>query len=164
MFNSLREFYFKKKTNPKADSQKLIRKIHELPHWALQQIEKELSFFSSSKISKERIKENLTRVEKTFPNQNLLLFHIQIKDNKILYTPFSSHPRLQKWIAFLRKTLKHLPIPDIDFVIGIHDTYDDSRFQELIDIPIFAISKKQSSRKICLFPHVEWLSHNDFLF
>ncbi len=121
-----------------------------LPLWMEQQIEEDLASFVHSGIDRGNIAETLP---------NLTLF--KIKGGKLVKpTLFQAikHARVFKTAFFLRKILKLLPFPDMEFLFSTLD-----RQEQFLSVPIFAISKTPSDKFLCLFPHVEWPAYWDSL-
>ncbi|MFA6119430.1 MAG: glycosyl transferase family 90 [Parachlamydiales bacterium] len=167
---NLKGFYHKiakSNFNFKVEREKLNDAIRSIPEWQKSQVEEELNF--SKHIFSED--DSLALINKTIinlRNANLLneasLVKISIKDNRVSYESFlvdKFHPRFIRFRNFMKKILDFIKLSDTTFLYSISDTLDDPKILNLLEAPVFCISKKNGNNKIILFPHIEWMSKND---
>lgn len=147
----------RQKKGYRIDKEKLHQKCKRLPLWAKEQIEEDVSAFSD--ITSLAFENTLKNLQTFYPTNDILIFPIYIKNNQVISPLRSTHPRMQKWFSFLQKMLSYVSLPDMQFLIGIHDTYEE-KVLNLLEVPLLVISKKSSCKKIILFPHVEWLTYH----
>jgi len=154
-----------KKDNYKflIDKTKLNEKLNNFPLWMENNIDQEIKYF-------ENKKNNIDQTILNLKKQNLLqsseLIRVQIKNNKVKYQNFLTikfHPRFIRFHNFLKRCLKVIKLPNIDFLYSIHDSFDDEKWLDLLKAPIFCISKLKGNSNVVLFPHVEWMQKNDEL-
>ena len=143
---------------------KLSEKQQKFPSWMEKQIEDEFKHFKNKKI-------NIDKTIKNLKKKNLLtqasLVRVKIHKNKIKYQnylPVKFHPRFVRLQQFFKKCRAKIDFPDSDFLISIEDSFDDKNIIACLEAPVFCISKKNKNNKVILFPHVEWMTKNNYLF
>jgi Glycosyl transferase family 90 len=142
---------------------KLNDKINNFPSWMEESIQYEIKNFQKNSLDIDKTIQNLK-------DQNLLqkaqVVKVIIKNNKISYKNYLSpklHSRFIRLNSFLKRASSHIHLPEAIFLFSISDSLDDQNILDCLQAPVFCISKKINNDKVILFPHVEWLSKNDFL-
>jgi hypothetical protein len=142
---------------------RLLNKIKNFPSWMNMQIENE---FKNLKNKKSNIEKTIDNLKKCNLLKSAELVRFQITNNKIKYQNFLSakyHPRFIRFHFFLKKCMKFITFPDVDFLYSIHDSLEDLKILECLESFVFCISKLKKNDKIVLFPHVEWMQKNETL-
>lgn len=124
------------------------------PSWMQAQIEEELFPYCKEGFSDRDIEKTEAAL-----NKRGSIYRFVIRNGHLIAPlPFSTlrQPRLFKTVFFIRQLLWYVPLPDLSFLFSIEDLYEE--LPSHLPVPIFGISKSRDNRKLCLFPHVEWLN------
>lgn len=126
--------------------------------WMIQQINEDLSRFANQKVSREKIKQ----IADDSANDGCLFVHFKIRKNQVTITHHISathflakdclFPRINAIKNSLSQVVKKYPLPDMDFIVSIHDA-----LQVAYDIPLFVMAKIDRFDNQILIPDFEAL-------
>jgi hypothetical protein len=135
--------------------------FHRAPQpdeWMLEQIKRDFSSFAHTNVSKEKV----AQIADDPANDGYLLIHFTIRNNTVSMSHHipPSHPqakdclfpRLSAIKNSIQQILKKHRLPDMDFIVSIHDALDKT-----FDIPIFVMAKKIQTERQILIPDFEAL-------
>ncbi len=136
----------------------LRKKAPEASGWMVQQIERDLSRFKDQPISRGKI----IRTAADPANDGHLLIHYSIRKNKVTAShrippdhPLTKDhliPRMKAILSSLQNTVRKYPLPDLDFVVTIHDALHAS-----FDFPLFVMATVPGLENQILIPDFEAL-------
>ncbi len=119
-----------------------IRPKTQVQPWMKEQIKEDLSFHQPEELKSNRLKEYFSKSDP----RELLVFY-QIKDNKVYWTKNwsdnESVDRLRKTTRMFDRMTKTRKLPDIEFILTVHDGLDTSIFGAQKP-PIFTYAKTEN--------------------
>jgi len=126
--------------------------------WMLRQINKDISRFTNQQISRK----NIVQIADDPAYDGHLFVHFTIRKNKVMITHRISpssilakvhlFPRMRSIKNSLQQILKKYSLPDMDFIISIHDSLEAP-----FDVPIFVMAKTDYYDNQILIPDFEAL-------
>lgn len=130
-------------------------------NWVCDQIKEDLAPFAASGISKAA----LCSLAQRLPWDHQLVF-IKIRKDQVSFSLCVPESKIHPWAKtrlditkqFFRKLARRYVLPDIDFLLSLHDS-----FEEDFGLPILSFAKQRTSSHTVLFPDFEALSHSDAL-
>ncbi len=127
--------------------------------WMSDQIHEDLSPFKEQGIKKSALKAVMQKTPATS-----LFVYISIRKNTVSFTFDSptvdaqAKPRLLAIQEFFQSLVKTRSLPDVDFLISLHDSFDEE-----LPVPLFVFAKNASIKSSILMPDFEALSHQKSL-
>lgn len=122
------------------------------PVWALEQVRRDLAFFSGKRVTKQVLDEVMALDD---GNRLFVRFQIQAKTvSMICHAMAYQNPHVLPVYHVLRKLAETVSLPEVDFILCMHDSfYDDD-----LPGPIFGFAKNPAlQKKTILFPDYEAL-------
>ena len=108
------------------------KKAPEASEWMTQQIERDLSRFKDRTL----LRSGIAQAAQDPANDSHLLIHYSIRKNKVTashrippdHSLAKDHliPRMKAILTSVQNTVKKYPLPDMDFVVSIHDANGDA--------------------------------------
>jgi hypothetical protein len=134
---------------------KLQKKIQHQPSWMLEQIAHDLSPFSASDLTEEKMTQTMQAVQ-SVPSSGLSqLLCISIKNNQLSWwslTEKAGDDRLIQFINFVQEAMRIQSFPDVKFVLSLWDCFDRPLYVHPAKCPIFCVNKQRYNRKVILVP------------
>ncbi len=128
----------------------MSRSLKEPPEWMLEQIQEDMSFFSKKDLYPKHIEKYFSSASK-----DEKLVHFQIKNNKIYlnwnWGNEEGIDRLKKVCGQLKRASKRTKLPDVDFLLTVHDGVSMPTDYEEGKVPLFGFSKEVGTAAV-LFP------------
>ncbi len=119
----------------------------EQPEWMLKQIKADLRSFTFSDVTQKMLDETMQDSDLHF------LARFRIRDSFLtMYCPIS-HERVQLMTKALQILCDTVYLPDVDFIVSLHDSADGIDFQA----PVFAFAKHINSHRVISIPDFEAL-------
>ena len=134
---------------------KLLEKIQHPPTWMMEQIQSDLSPFSSRDLTEEKMKQTMHAIAKV-PSAGLAQIScISIKNNTISWSSLTQEKddnRLTQLLNFLQEIMQIAPLPNATFLISGWDCFDRPLYVYEAKCPVFAIGKRRYNKQTILIP------------
>lgn len=147
--------------------EKIYEKLEKpLPEWMQEQIKEDLEPFYERGVTVENIEATMRDVYEIPSGRQVGFVHYQIRNNRISISSPSESPddaRIAHVVEVLNDLAQHLPLPDVDFLTALWDSYDNPLCLEKTQCPVFTICKLQNNRCGVLFPEFRHFSYRQRL-
>jgi len=130
--------------------------------WMEKQIQEDLAPFYEKGVTLDQIEKTIRDVYAVPSGWMAGLVHYQIRDNQIKMTSRSESAedsRVAHLIEVLKDLATGLPLPEIDFLASLWDSYDNPLYLENTHCPVFTICKMKENRKGVLYPEFRHFSY-----